>query len=582
MKWFKLNNWSLGVKMLVPVAILIVALIVFSIVSQHNSQNTSKTLIHALYEESYKVNDLVLNADRDFYQAMVAQYLLVSNPDAAAIQTQTSEFNENVGQVYDRLQQAKAIMEQEHEVFASYTDKESGKNVFELVDDFNTNYNAWKQEFDVNQRTFGDEAQSTAMFDAARSNLDQIEQLMGQHINNTIDYTAMLDNQMRNYNYIGLAIILIISLTLIYFIVRNVRKRTRDTITMIQKTADFDLLYLDGFTPYLSEKDEFAVIIQALGAARVEFRNTFGKVINESNNLQQSIQEVEQQMNRLESSMHDISSTTEQLSAGMEETAASTQEMNATSTEIESAVHSVANKAQEGAKAAEQLTIRATDLSRQFRTSYEKSEASYMEASQNLVQALEESKSVQQINTLVSSIIEIASQTNLLSLNASIEAARAGEAGRGFAVVASEISKLAEDSKKAADQINEITQLVTRSVGNLSHNSNHLLDLFKTNIRSDYEMMLSSADQYAVSAQEIDDIAGDLSATSEELLASVENVVKAIQEISVAANEGAEGTSLIAVKAEEIVKQTAEVSEQMKSSKNGVEELSSSVSRFKL
>jgi len=581
-KMFKINNWSLSTKMLLPAAILVIALVVLSVLAIRNIDKMGDKLITSLYTEAYQINYLVLNADRDYYQAKIAEFMLTTLQNPNEIKVQQDDYNENVKQTYDRVQQAKVIMENNRAVFEKYKDPETKKDVFQLIEDFDTNYNAWKGQFNYEERRYVNSTESGVKFAASRQNLDQIENIMDQYSKDAIDESAALSGQMRLVTIIELVAILVIASLLIFFIVRNVRNRTKDTLTMIHKTANFDLVYDDSFTRYLSEKDEFAVIIQALGEARKEFRTTFSRVIQESRNLQDTIQIVDEEMNKLEGGVQDISATTEQLSAGMEETAASTQEMNATSTEIESAVNSVASKAQEGARAAEGLTVRAADLSKQFKHSYSTSTATYNQVRDSLVQALEESKSVQQINSLVSSIIDIASQTNLLSLNASIEAARAGDAGRGFAVVASEISKLAEDSKKAADQINEITQVVVGSVSNLSSNSNDLLNLFSTNVRTDYEMMLSSADQYASSAQEIDDIANDLSATSEELLASIENVVKAIQEISVAANEGAEGTSMIAEKTDDIVQQTSRVAEQMKQSKQGINELAESVAKFKL
>jgi methyl-accepting chemotaxis protein len=88
---------------------------------------------------------------------------------------------------------------------------------------------------------------------------------------------------------------------------------------------------------------------------------------------------------------------------------------------------------------------------------------STVEAAANEVVAL--NRTAEDINKFVASVSRIAEQTDLLALNAAIEAARAGQAGRGFAVVAEEVRKLAEQAQAAADDVVQLTSVVTTRVG---------------------------------------------------------------------------------------------------------------------
>ena len=161
-------------------------------------------------------------------------------------------------------------------------------------------------------------------------------------------------------------------------------------------------------------------------------------------------------------------------------------------------------------------------------------------------------RSANAISEFTDAINSIASQTNLLSLNASIEAARAGEAGRGFAVVAGEISQLADQSKVSADKINEIvTQLIkdaNESVGVMKVLSENMVEqsdqLGAT--KSDMEKMSDNIENVVSSANEISsrvdtlrsakevlgDIIEDLSAISEENASASEETNASVEELS--------------------------------------------------
>jgi methyl-accepting chemotaxis protein len=305
-------------------------------------------------------------------------------------------------------------------------------------------------------------------------------------------------------------------------------------------------------------------------------------VVSEAKNVDESFDMVSQNMQKLYSNMQGVSTTTTEMSASMEQTAASTQEMGASTGEISHAVEEMSVKAQDGSVTASEIKKRAEELKKSALKSQKTANDIYINAQDKLKHAIEQSNEVEQINELSSAIMAITEQTNLLALNAAIEAARAGEAGKGFAVVADEIRKLADQSKKTAVKIQDITKTVVESVGNLSGSSDMVLQFIEKQVIKDYQMLVDSAEQYSNDAEMVNNLVFDFNTTSEELLASMHNMTQAINEIASTNNENVAGISSIATSAVDMNDMAANTSGKVNESKQSVDQLLKYVGKFKI
>ena len=227
------------------------------------------------------------------------------------------------------------------------------------------------------------------------------------------------------------------------------------------------------------------------------------------------------------------------------------------STNLAEAAQSLAEGATDQAASVEEMQATINELTSGIKTTAEELGTAYDEAykyaeiaegsrgdMEVLVQAMSRiNETSEKIGAIITQIEDIASQTNLLSLNASIEAARAGDAGKGFAVVAEEIRELAEDSRKIANSIQEISLVVIDSVKDLTGNSGKLLAYVDESILADYEKFAAITNEYRDDAAKVNDILENFAVNAETLKNTMAEMNSGISDISTTIDESSQGVN---------------------------------------
>lgn len=257
-------------------------------------------------------------------------------------------------------------------------------------------------------------------------------------------------------------------------------------------------------------KDEIAVLAQGVNQLLEILQGIIGGVIEcgqEINAQQQNVNDVVEMTNH---NAGEASSMMEELAAAMQEISATAASVNENTKNAEESTDSIMDKAVEGTAFAEEIKSRAQELQKRAQESRKSAEGMIRQLDAALTTSIEDSRRIEQINGLTDEILDIASKTNLLALNASIEAARAGDAGRGFAVVADEIRALADNSKETAGSIQAISDGVISAVVQLAENAKRLVEFVNEHVMPDYEELEKTGDKYLQDSITVDQIMRDI------------------------------------------------------------------------
>ncbi len=286
-------------------------------------------------------------------------------------------------------------------------------------------------------------------------------------------------------------------------------------------------------------------------------------IIENSRRLEDVVNKVQESVRTSNDSASDLSAVTQELSATMQEVGNSATAINHNADSVRSEVEIIADKSNSINEYSKQMKVNADEMESNARTNMQETSAKVQEILDVLNKAIEESKSVEQVNGLTNDILSISSQTNLLALNASIEAARAGEAGKGFSVVADEIRQLADSSRETANHIQQINSVVTNAVYNLAGNANNLVEYVNDSILPEFENFVSSGVQYRDNATYIESVMNEFSAKTDDLRNAVDEIAESIGTITDAIEEGANGVAGAAESTQVLVSDMENISSRM-------------------
>lgn len=389
--------------------------------------------------------------------------------------------------------------------------------------------------------------------------------------------TAVFDNALFVLNIL---VVIIIIAILIKYLVNPVRVSKAKTDEIIEniRSGNGDLT----LRVPVKYNDEVGSLSNGINEMLCQLQSVVTLIDRHASELQMVAKNVASNVGTSQEGISNVSATMEQMAASSQETSATLNQVAEQMNDIAQLVDKVYKDAHEHSKVSKNIVDKVISMRQDVISVCDLSDRKTKEMADSLERSIESARKVQSIHELVDEILNISSQTNLLSLNASIEAARAGDAGRGFAVVADEITKLATASSEAASHIQDVSNEVIKAVESLARKANEMSAAMMANNSDSRESTVSLTDSYQNDINNLSKSMEEFASNSQLVQKAIDNVKSSVNAINKAVEENADGVTNVTAATVEIASSFIEIKENAQNNLNISEELYNEVKKYKI